>query len=82
MIERRDFIKKAAISTVGLTTINSLTDFSNVLSNTIDENCEIERNKEITKWNKWKIDFNEANKQLTLLNQNVKLTGKLSFCNQ
>lgn len=79
MIERRDFIKKAAISTVGLTTINSLTDFSNVLSNTIDENCEIERNKEITKWNKWKIDFNEANKQLTLLNQNVKLTGKLSF---
>ena len=53
MIERRDFIKKAAISTVGLTTINSLTDFSNVLSNTIDENCEIERNKEITKWNKW-----------------------------
>ena len=69
MIERRDFLKRATMGTVGLTTVGGLKSFTH----TDDKNCERIGNDEIsTRNDKWKIDFNEENTQLTIINQNVR----------
>lgn len=76
MIERRDFLKRATMGTVGLTTVGGLKSFTH----TDDKNCERIGNDEIsTRNDKWKIDFNEENTQLTIINQNVTLAGNLNF---
>lgn len=81
MIERRDFLKKVAISGVALTSANGLTSFTSRFPDT-PNNSEgqgiIEKEKD-TLSAVWKFDFDERNAQLILQNLNVTLKGKLRF---
>ncbi|NLU29455.1 MAG: twin-arginine translocation signal domain-containing protein [Bacteroidales bacterium] len=81
MIERRDFLKKVAISGVALTSANGLTSFTSRFPDT-PNNSEgqgiIEKEKD-TLSALWKFDFNERNVQITLQDLNATLKGKLRF---
>jgi hypothetical protein len=74
---RRDFLKKATLGSIAITSAGSLSVFEAHSKTLVPEEIKTTNPLELTK--PWEISFNEVKNELSLINGPVKIKGQINF---